>query len=88
MKMVRLMLSGGAVGAICRELMMLGVPTLHDGFPLDSRAAKMIGSFLLGITAAVLQRNRTNQDVKAMVATGKMGGMTTTTSFGERKRGG
>ncbi|EPL8092878.1 CrcB family protein [Morganella morganii] len=81
MNMVILIFIGGAFGAICRELLMLGVPSLHDGFPLDILAANMIASFLLGITAALLQRNRINQYVNALVATGIMGGLSTFSSF-------
>ncbi|NGF16603.1 CrcB family protein [Morganella morganii] len=81
MNMVILIFIGGAFGAICRELLMLGVPSLHDGFPLDILAANIIASFLLGITAALLQRNRINQYVNALVATGIMGGLSTFSSF-------
>lgn len=81
MNMVILIFVGGAFGAICRELLMLGVPSLSDGFPLDILAANIIASFLLGITAALLQRNRINQYVNALVATGIMGGLSTFSSF-------
>jgi len=81
MNMVILIFVGGALGAICRELLMLGVPSLSDGFPLDIFAANMIASFLLGITAALFQRKRINQYVNALVATGIMGGLSTFSSF-------
>jgi len=81
MNMVILIFIGGALGAICRELLMLGVPSFSDGFPMDILAANIIASFLLGITAALLQRNRINQYVNALVATGVMGGLSTFSSF-------
>jgi len=81
MNMAILIFIGGAFGAICRELLMLGVPSFSDGFPMDILAANIIASFLLGITAALLQRNRINQYVNALVATGVMGGLSTFSSF-------
>lgn len=81
MNMAILIFVGGALGAMCRELLMLGVPSLSDGFPLDIFAANIIASFLLGITAALLQRKRINQYVNALVATGIMGGLSTFSSF-------
>lgn len=48
MNMVILIFVGGAFGAICRELLMLGVPSLSDGFPLDILAANIIASFFAG----------------------------------------
>lgn len=81
MNMAILIFVGGAFGAICRELLMLGIPSFSDGFPLDILAANLIASFLLGITAALLQRHRINQYVNALVATGIMGGLSTFSSF-------
>ncbi|WP_299997115.1 CrcB family protein [uncultured Cedecea sp.] len=81
MNMVILIFVGGALGAICRELLMLGVPSLSDGFPLDIFSANIIASFLLGITAALFQRKRINQYVNALAATGIMGGLSTFSSF-------
>ena len=40
---------GGAVGAIAREILMLLVPTLSRGFPLDILVANVVASLLIGL---------------------------------------
>ncbi|STT46592.1 camphor resistance protein CrcB [Klebsiella pneumoniae] len=60
---------GGAFGAICRELLMLVVPRLSDGFPLDIFIANIIAAFLLGLCTSLYKRNRVNQYIHMMVAT-------------------
>ena len=58
---ILIFLAGHFEGAICRELLMLGVPSLRGGFRLMIFwRLIVIASFLLGITAALLQRNRIN----------------------------
>lgn len=72
---------GGAFGAICRELLMLVVPRLSDGFPTDIFIANIIAAFLLGLCTSLYKRNRVNQYIHMMVATGIMGGLSTFSSF-------
>lgn len=72
---------GGAFGAICRELLMLAVPRLNDGFPMDIFAANIVAAFLLGLATSLFKQNRINQYVHMMVATGIMGGLSTFSSW-------
>lgn len=72
---------GGALGAISRELLMLTIPALSDSFPMDIFAANIIASFLLGITAAYVQRKRISENMNTFIATGVMGGLSTFSSF-------
>jgi len=72
---------GGAVGAILRELLMLSVPNLADGFPLDILAANLVASFLLGCATAVHHRKAVSDDVNLLIGTGIAGGLSTFSSF-------
>ena len=54
-KVIVVVFVGGAVGAILRDLLMLSVPNLADGFPLDILAANLVASFLLGFATALPQ---------------------------------
>ena len=49
---VLLVFVGGAVGAIAREFLMLFVPTLSHGFPLDILVANVVASLLIGVSTA------------------------------------
>ena len=47
---------GGALGAVLREFIMLMVPTLSRGFPLDILVANLLAALLLGLVAALHRR--------------------------------
>lgn len=72
---------GGGIGALLRELLMLGVRHGYDGFPLDILVANVAGSFVLGATAALHARARIGDLTNAFVGTGFCGGLTTFSSF-------
>ena len=72
---------GGAVGAIAREFLMLFVPTLSNGFPLDILIANVVASFLIGISTGRHNRKVINDGWYLMVTTGVMGGLSTFSSF-------
>ncbi|EEQ11222.1 Protein crcB 2 [Yersinia mollaretii ATCC 43969] len=72
---------GGAFGAMCREFIMLSVPRLADGFPMDIFIANIIAAFLLGLTTSLFKKDKINQYVHLMVGTGIMGGLSTFSSF-------
>lgn len=78
---VILIFVGGAFGAMCREFVMLSVPHLADGFPLDIFVANIVAAFLLGVATSLFKSNRINQYVHVMVGTGIMGGLSTFSSF-------
>lgn len=72
---------GGAVGAIVREFLMLLVPTLSRGFPLDILVANVVASLLIGFSTARHNRKVINDGWHLMVTTGMMGGLSTFSSF-------
>ncbi len=72
---------GGGVGALARELLMLWVRVAHDGFPTDILVANVVGSLVLGITAALHASRRIGDLGNAVVGTGFCGGLTTFSSF-------
>ena len=78
---VILVIIGGAVGALAREFLMLGIPDLSDGFPLSIFIANVVASFLLGLANGLHQRRAISDDVNTMVGTGIMGGLSTFSSF-------
>lgn len=79
--LVILVFVGGAIGAMAREFLMLGVPDLADGFPLPILAANVVAAFLLGLVTGLHKRRAVSDDVNTMVGTGIMGGLSTFSSF-------
>lgn len=80
-KTIALIFAGGAIGAVLRELLMLGVPKMLDGFPLDILAANLVASFLLGWVTALHSRKSVSGDVNTLLGTGVSGGLSTFSSF-------
>ena len=72
---------GGAVGAVAREFLMLLVPTLSHGFPLDILIANVAASLLIGLSAGRYNRKVIDDRWHLMVTTGTMGGLSTFSSF-------
>jgi fluoride exporter len=75
------MLAGGALGAMLREFLMLTVPTLSRGFPLDILVANLVAAFLLGLAAALHGRKIASDALYALIGTGITGGLSTFSSF-------
>jgi CrcB protein len=78
---VILVFVGGALGAMLREFVMLMVPNLADGFPLDILVANLVAAFLLGLAAALHSRQVVSDGVNMLVGTGLTGGLSTFSSF-------
>jgi len=78
---VLLVFVGGAVGAIAREFLMLFVPTLPHGFPLDIFVANVVASLLIGLSTGRYKRKVISDGWHLMVTTGIMGGLSTFSSF-------
>ena len=53
LRIIALVFLGGGIGALVRELLMLGVRFEYDGFPLDILTANVVGSLILGIAAGL-----------------------------------
>jgi CrcB protein len=79
--LVILVFVGGAIGAMAREFLMLGVPNLSDGFPMAILVANIVAAFLLGVVTGLHRRRVVRDDVNTMVGTGIMGGLSTFSSF-------
>jgi len=80
-KIIAVVFVGGAVGAMLREFLMLIVPSLADGFPLDILAANLVASFLLGFATALHGRKVLSDSVNSLMGTGIAGGLSTFSSF-------
>lgn len=79
--LVLLVFAGGALGAMLREFVMLMVPSLADGFPLDILVANLVACFLLGLVSSLHARKILSDEVHIMHGTGLMGGLSTFSSF-------
>jgi|SRR6478736_5599551 CrcB protein len=80
-KTIVLIFAGGALGAVLRELLMLRVPKLLDGFPLDILVANLVASLLLGWVAALHSRKLLSDGANTLLGTGVSGGLSTFSSF-------
>lgn len=80
-KIIILIFLGGSLGAILRELFMLNVPAISDGFPLDILLANLLASLLLGIVTALNTRKILSDNFNVFAGTGIMGGLSTFSSF-------
>lgn len=72
---------GGALGAMVRECLMLLIPTLSSGFPLDIFIANIIASFLLGYATYHHRLKNISDDMILLFGAGALGGMSTFSSF-------
>jgi CrcB protein len=74
---------GGAIGAVLRYLMVMGVANLFPfDFPLPTLLVNVIGSFAIGaIFAACSGVNNFMDTIKPFVIIGLLGGFTTFSSY-------
>jgi hypothetical protein len=78
---VVLVFVGGALGSMLREFVILVVPNLVDGFPLDILVANLVAAFVLGLVAALRSRQFVSEGVYMLVGIGITGGLSTFSSF-------
>ncbi|WP_157550721.1 fluoride efflux transporter CrcB [Nocardioides jensenii] len=80
---VAMVLLGGAIGAPLRYLTDLGVQSRHDSvFPWGTFTVNVLGSLILGVTAAAVVDLGSPPWVLALVGTGFCGALTTFSTFG------
>ncbi|RSV13330.1 fluoride ion transporter CrcB [Sphingomonas sp. ABOLG] len=72
---------GGAVGAVMRELLMLGVPTARDGFVWSIFVANVVASLILGLITGLHARQALGAKANLLLGTGLCGGMSTFSSL-------
>jgi len=73
--------AGGAIGAIGRYLMGLLPMNPENGFPLKTFLINVIGCFIIGIIAALADKNAVNPNLVLLIKVGICGGFTTFSSF-------
>ena len=79
---VAMVLIGGAIGAPLRYLTDLFVQSRHDSvFPWGTFTVNVLGSLILGVTAAVAVEVGTPSWVLALVGTGFCGALTTFSTY-------
>ena len=81
MRAIALVFIGGAVGAVIRELLMLGVPTAKDGFVWSIFVANVVAAFILGVVTGLHSRKAIGTDTNLLLGTGLTGGMSTFSSL-------
>jgi len=80
---VVMVLLGGALGAPLRYLTDLFVQSRHDSvFPWGTFTVNVVGSLVLGVTAAAVAETAAPSWVLALVGTGLCGALTTFSTFG------
>lgn len=73
--------AGGALGAMLRYLITLIPLNPDNGFPVKTFVINIIGSFVIGLVAALTARNLMNERVSLFLRVGVCGGFTTFSSF-------
>ena len=83
MTMIKCMIvgAGGAIGAIGRYLMGLLPMNPENGFPVKTFLINVIGCFIIGIIAALADKNAVNPNLVLLIKVGICGGFTTFSSF-------
>ena len=74
---------GGAVGAVCRQaaVLLLAPLVARTGFPAAVLLINVLGSFLLGLTLALVGRGVWPDAVRLAFGTGVLGAFTTFSTF-------
>ena len=73
--------AGGFIGVILRYLIGLIPISPESGFPVKTFLINIIGSFGIGIVAALAARNSLNPKISLFLKVGICGGFTTFSSF-------
>ena len=80
---ILLVLVGGGIGAVLRDLLStLVLQYSGPSFPMGTLVVNLSGSFVIGALAGVFERAVVPPDLRAFLQTGIMGGYTTFSSFG------
>lgn len=73
--------AGGALGAILRHLVGMVPLTPESGFPVKTFLINVIGSFIIGLVAALAAKYTLNPRLVLFLKVGICGGFTTFSSF-------
>lgn len=81
-KILLLIGSGGFAGSILRYVIsMLVHNKFLSSFPYGTLSVNIIGSFLIGVVYALVERGNLSPEVRIFLATGLLGGFTTFSAF-------
>ncbi|WP_417763819.1 fluoride efflux transporter CrcB [Shewanella sp.] len=73
---------GGAGGAVLRySISIFMIQLFGSSFPFGTLTVNVLGSFLMGIVAALSQLSHISPEVKALLGVGFMGALTTFSTF-------
>lgn len=73
---------GAAIGAWLRWGLGIWLNPVHHGFPLGTLAANLLGGWLMGIALGLVQAvPEMPAQVKLLIMTGMLGGLTTFSTF-------
>lgn len=72
---------GGAVGSALRYSVHILFPTGDGGFPFNTLAINIVGSFVLGVVAALVPSNLITREWTLLLGVGLCGGFTTFSTF-------
>ena len=73
--------AGGALGAILRHLVGMVPLTPENGFPVKTFLINVIGSFIIGLVAALAAKYTLNPRLVLFLKVGICGGFTTFSTF-------
>lgn len=71
--------SGGFVGAVLRYLVARGLS--GSAFPYATLLVNVVGSFVLGLVAGLLENGSMNEAHRQLIAVGLLGALTTFSTF-------
>ena len=74
-------MAGGAIGSLCRYLMVMAMQRPYTPFPWGTLCVNLIGSFVVGLVWGVLQMYESNHPARLFIMVGLLGGFTTFSAF-------
>ncbi len=81
-KILLLIGSGGFAGSILRYVVSLSIQNkLLSSFPYGTLSVNIIGSFLIGIVYALVEKGSLSPEIRLFLAAGVLGGFTTFSAF-------
>lgn len=72
---------GAALGAWIRWGLGLLLNTLHPAMPLGTLVANLIGGYLMGLAMSLFALNVPSTELRLLITTGFLGGLTTFSAF-------
>lgn len=81
-KIILLIGAGGFLGSVSRYILSQFVQNkMLSGFPYGTLAVNLIGSFLIGVVFALVEKGNISPEYRLFIATGILGGFTTFSAF-------